>query len=116
MCHPQSVITRKNALWWAVAAVVAAFVLPPAATIIAVIVLILGYLLSIQFHPHTACRRCGGSGRHAGSVWAYGNRPCGACGGQARHRRWGAQFFHRDKQVRAEARASVATKRRSRPL
>jgi hypothetical protein len=110
------VITRKNSKWWIIGAVVLVIVVPAIVSVIAAVVVIASYLLSIQFHPHRACRGCNGTGRHSGSVWAYGARMCGSCGGQGRQRRWGAMFLHRDKQVRAEVRAGAAARRRARPL
>jgi uncharacterized membrane protein YgcG len=111
-----AMINRKNAFLWLLIAVLVVVLLPAVVWLIAGIAAFVSYWLSIQFHPHRACRACGGSGRHTGSVWAYGSRPCGSCGGQGRHRRWGAQVFHRDQRVRAEARAGEASRRRARPL
>jgi hypothetical protein len=110
------VITRKNAVLWLIGAGLFAFAAPPVATVLGAFVVVAGYLLSIQLHPHRSCRNCNGTGRNAGSVWAYANRMCGQCGGQGRHRRWGAQFFHRDTKVRAEARAGAAGQRRGKLL
>lgn len=109
-------ITRKNALWWIIAAVVFVIIAPVLYSIAIGFVTVISYLISIQLHPQRSCRACGGNGRHFGAVWAYGRRQCVSCAGQGRHRRWGAQFFHADKQVRAEARATESLQRRNKPL
>ena len=54
-----------------------------------------GYLVSIWFHPYTACEACKGSGKHKGAVFNYGFRPCHKCSGVGRKQRWGAQWFSR---------------------
>jgi hypothetical protein len=110
------VITRKSVRWLLLGAIAYIIIVPPVASVITAIVVFVGYLISLQLHPHRACRSCGGTGRHSGAIWAYGNRPCGSCGSAGRHRRWGTQFFHPSKQVRAEARSTAATRRRARPL
>jgi hypothetical protein len=109
-------ITRKNIWWWVGGAIAYVLIVPPVGSVISAIVVFVGYIISIQIHPHRLCRACNGTGRHSGSIWAYGNRPCGVCGSAGRHRRWGTQFFYAGKQVRAEARSSTAAKRRARPL
>jgi hypothetical protein len=110
------VITRKNALSWVILAGLFVIVAPVEAIVIAGVVVLAGYLVSLQVHPHRNCRSCDGTGRHSGAVWGYANRACGTCGGSPRHRRWGAQYLHASKQVRAEARAQAAGERRARPL
>jgi DnaJ-class molecular chaperone len=110
------VITRKNAVLWLIVAGLFAYKAPPVVSLAIGFVAFVGYLLSIQFHPHRNCRSCSGTGRRSGAVWAWGNRMCGLCGGQGRQRRWGAQFFHRNSQVRAEARAGAASQRRGKLL
>jgi DnaJ-class molecular chaperone len=110
------VISRKNAHWWVLALAGFVFLVPRIAAVITLVVLFIGYLISIQLHPHRSCRACGGTGRHSGYVYGFANRPCGSCGSAGRHRRWGAQFFHPNKQVRAEARSTAAGRRRGKPL
>jgi hypothetical protein len=116
ICHFDHVITRKNALWWLIGAVVFVIRAPALYSFVIGAPALLGYLISFQLHPQRSCRACGGNGRHFGAVWEYGRRQCMSCAGQGRHRRWGTQFFHADRQVRAEARATVSLQRRGRPL
>jgi hypothetical protein len=76
------------------------------------------YWLSLHRHPFRVCRRCGGTGRHRGTMFRWSHRACTACGGSPRHRRWGVQLFHNaptDKQTWAERAAKQAGGRRGAP-
>jgi len=73
------------------------------------------YAVSLMRHPHRRCRSCGGTGRHRGAMFTWGDRPCTTCGGAPRHRRWGVQATRPDTQTWAERAAARARKRPSRP-
>src|SRR5215475_925184 len=57
------------------------------------------YVVSLMRHPHRRCRACGGTGRHRGTMFTWGDRPCTTCGGGPRHRRWGVQAYRGDTQT-----------------
>lgn len=75
------------------------------------------YWISLHRHPRRVCRGCGGTGRHRGAMFWWGDRQCTKCAGSPRHRRWGVQLFHgaSGKQVWAEKAANKAKKRQSAP-
>jgi len=52
------------------------------------------YVVSLQLHPRRVCRACGGTGRHRGAMFRWGDRACTRCGGGPRHRRWGVQALY----------------------
>ena len=54
---------------------------------------IVGYVLSLRFHPLTTCKVCSATGRHFGSVYTYSQRRCRACGGTGRKDRLGTKLF-----------------------
>src|SRR5215475_12729700 len=70
------------------------------------------YVVSLMRHPHRRCRACGGTGRHRGTMFTWGDRPCTTCGGGPRHRRWGVQAYRGDTQTWAERAAARARRRR----
>jgi hypothetical protein len=74
------------------------------------------YVVSLWRHPHRKCRKCKGTGRQAGTMFTWGDRPCTTCGGGPRHRRWGTQFLYGGNQVWAEKTAVKARRRKARPL
>ena len=52
------------------------------------------WLVSLYFHPYGRCRRCGGSGRNAGSsARRFGT--CKRCKGNGRRWRAGARTIHK---------------------
>jgi DnaJ-class molecular chaperone len=51
-----------------------------------------GYLVSLKIWPETTCRRCGGSGKNAGSTTRRFGR-CKRCGGSGRRPRPGARLL-----------------------
>jgi hypothetical protein len=76
------------------------------------------YWISLHRHPFRVCRKCGGTGRHNGTMFWWSHRACTACGGSPRHRRWGVQAFHSvpaSKQTWAERNAKQAGERRGAP-
>lgn len=68
---------------------------PGTATVIAVVVVVLvvGYLVSLLLHPQTSCRACGGRGRNRGFVYRYSMGACGRCGGSGRKDRFGRRLL-----------------------
>jgi DnaJ-class molecular chaperone len=55
-----------------------------------------GYWVSLRLYPYTACPKCGGSGRNAGSNrrrWGS----CRRCGGSGKRWRWGVRVFMNDR-------------------
>jgi len=73
------------------------------------------YLVSLARHSRRVCRACGGSGRHRGAMFTWGDRACTVCGGQSRHRRWGVQALYSGSQTWAERAGARARKRRGAP-
>jgi hypothetical protein len=60
--------------------------------ILVVLVIAVGYLVSLSRHPYTRCRGCRGTpGRNWGSIYRRAYRPCGSCGGTGRKDRLGAR-------------------------
>jgi hypothetical protein len=72
------------------------------------------YVVSLQLHPRRVCRACGGTGRHQGAMFWWGDRACTRCGGGPRHRRWGVQTLYGASGTRtwAERAAKEAGRRR----
>lgn len=109
-------ITRKNAVWWALAVVFLVLVLPLAGKLVVGAGAVVAYLISLQVHPHRECRKCGGTGRHRGWLFGFAQRPCASCAGQSRHRRTGNVILSPGQPRLAERRAEAAGRRRNRPL
>jgi DnaJ-class molecular chaperone len=61
--------------------------------ILIIILVVVGYFISLRLHPLTKCRLCKGTGRHFGSVYTYAQRRCNKCGGNGRVDRLGARLF-----------------------
>jgi hypothetical protein len=57
-----------------------------------VVIVAVGYVVSLSTHPMRNCWYCKGSGRHNGTFWDYGQRPCSHCDG-GRVPRLGARYF-----------------------
>lgn len=49
---------------------------------------LIGYLLSLKWHPYRNCRVCAG-GRRRGTIFTKGLRTCGRCAGRGRRLRAG---------------------------
>jgi DnaJ-class molecular chaperone len=60
--------------------------------LVVVVVVIVGYLISIRVHPFTTCRRCNGTNRHKGAIYTYSFRKCRRCDGTGRKLRLGARM------------------------
>ena len=61
--------------------------------VLLILIVIVGYYVSLRAHPYTKCRLCNGRGRHFGSVYTYAHRRCRKCGGTGRKDRLGVRFF-----------------------
>ena len=82
--------------------------------IIIVVLIGIGYLVSLRRHPWRACRACKGTGRQFGAVWKGSHRLCTSCGGNGRRARRGIDVFHGGGEVWGERSPKDATTRRSR--
>lgn len=60
---------------------------------ITLVVLVVGYVLSLLLHPQTSCRACSGRGRNRGFVYRYSIGACGRCGGSGRKERFGTRVL-----------------------
>jgi DnaJ-class molecular chaperone len=69
-----------------------------------VVIVIVGYVLSILLHPYAKCDRCKGLGRHPGSLFTYSLRPCHRCNGTGRKQRIGALLLGRGKRQKPTSR------------
>ena len=85
------------------------------AEVITVAASFLIWLVSVWLTPFRKCRTCGGTGRLAGSLSTWANRPCPSCGGMGRHRRYFVTTVFGEKQTLGERRATRARARRNRP-
>lgn len=65
---------------------------PDTLVIYAVVILVLGYLVSLKLHPWRPCLRCKGKPRHQGAIYSYAWRNCGRCGGGGRELRRGVRI------------------------
>lgn len=62
--------------------------------ILIIILVVVGYFISLRLHPLVKCKVCKGTGRHFGSVYTYAQRRCNKCGGNGRVDRLGVRLFH----------------------
>jgi DnaJ-class molecular chaperone len=58
-----------------------------------IVIVAVGYLVSLRIHPLTKCPTCKMTGRHFGSVFKNSYRPCRRCRGSGRRDRLGTQIF-----------------------
>jgi len=58
-----------------------------------IVIVAVGYLVSVRIHPLRKCRTCKMTGRHFGGVFTNSHRPCRRCRGSGRRDRLGAQVF-----------------------
>jgi DnaJ-class molecular chaperone len=63
---------------------------PVLVLIVLVVVLALGYVVSVFLHPFKICPACKGTPRSYGSMYTKSFRLCDRCGGSGRVRRLGA--------------------------
>jgi DnaJ-class molecular chaperone len=62
--------------------------------IIAVVIIAVGYLISVRLHPLTKCPSCKMSGRHFGSIYSGTYRRCRKCEGRGQLDRLGTRVFY----------------------
>src|SRR5712692_7757011 len=112
LCHNEGVV------WWVLPIIPSLWLshgkLGQGVLIYGLIVAVL-YVVSLARHSNRRCRACGGSGRHRGAMFTWGDRLCATCGGQSRHRRWGVQLLYPQNRTWAERAAVEARKRRGAP-
>ena len=58
-----------------------------------IVIVAVGYLVSLRIHPLRKCPTCKMTGRHFGGVFTNSYRPCRRCRGSGRRDRLGAQVF-----------------------
>jgi hypothetical protein len=58
-----------------------------------IVIIVVGYLVSLRIHPLRKCPRCNMSGRHFGSVFTGTYRRCRRCDGRGQLDRVGTQVF-----------------------
>ena len=64
--------------------------------VLMVVLLAIAYLISLWLHPHTMCRRCGGTGKVGGGLmFAYARGFCHKCGATGLVPRFGTLLFDR---------------------
>lgn len=80
------------------------------------VLVVVGYLASLRLHPNRACRSCGGSGNHRGSIYKYSQRSCTSCGGNGRRGRLGVRVLHGRAHVWGERKPAETAAERSRNL
>lgn len=61
--------------------------------VVVILIVAVGYLISLRIHPLTKCRLCKASGRHFGVLYSQGFRRCRKCGGSGRRDRLGTKVF-----------------------
>jgi hypothetical protein len=116
VCHSLHMFNRLLIL---AGAIVLSVLLAPfylAFVVVGWAVIVVGYLVSLQLHPHYNCRACRGTGSHSGFLFGWSHRRCNSCGGQGRRRRLGTMMVSRDRQVWAERRQAAAGHRSNKPL
>jgi hypothetical protein len=61
--------------------------------LLVIVIVAVGYLVSLRIHPLRKCPRCKMTGRHFGGVFSYAYRPCRRCRGSGRRDRLGTQVL-----------------------
>jgi DnaJ-class molecular chaperone len=61
--------------------------------ILILIIVAVGYFVSLRLHPLRKCPRCNMSGRHFGSIYTGSYRRCSKCGGRGQLDRFGTKLF-----------------------
>jgi hypothetical protein len=115
ICHHTRVITWRARYLWLLALIILVIALPLGWGVGLAVAAAVAYYFSLHLHPDEACRTCGGTGRHPGSLFLWSRRQCSSCAGQGRHRRLGNVFLHPNQDVLRERSANKAKKRRKLP-
>jgi DnaJ-class molecular chaperone len=61
--------------------------------LLVIVVIAVGYLVSLRMHPLRKCPRCNMSGRHYGAFFTSAYRRCRRCEGKGQLDRVGTQVF-----------------------
>jgi DnaJ-class molecular chaperone len=61
--------------------------------VLIIIIIAVGYLVSLRIHPLRKCPRCNMSGRHYGAFFPNNYRRCRRCAGRGQLDRIGTQVF-----------------------
>jgi DnaJ-class molecular chaperone len=62
--------------------------------VLIIVILAVGYLVSLRIHPLRKCPRCNMSGRHFGTFFTGSYRRCRRCQGRGQLDRVGTQVFY----------------------
>ena len=62
--------------------------------VLIIVIIAVGYLVSLRIHPLRKCPRCNMSGRHFGAVFPGSYRRCRKCQGRGQLDRVGTQVFY----------------------
>ena len=62
-----------------------------------VLLILLGYYVSLIINPYAKCSRCHGKPRTQAWVFGYAHRMCTRCQGTGQEPRWGRKLFKMDK-------------------
>ena len=61
--------------------------------VLVIVIIAVGYLVSLRIHPLRKCPRCNMSGRHFGGVYKGSYRRCRRCSGRGQRDRIGTRFI-----------------------
>jgi DnaJ-class molecular chaperone len=62
--------------------------------VLVIVIIAVGYVVSVRIHPLRKCPRCNMSGRHFGAVFKGSYRRCRRCDGRGQLDRVGTQVFY----------------------
>jgi hypothetical protein len=67
-------------------------------TVVGIVLLVfVGYYVSLILHPMAKCMRCRGKPRSKGAIFGYAHRTCSRCAGTGQEPRLGRKLFHMDR-------------------
>jgi hypothetical protein len=67
-------------------------------TVVGIVLLVfVGYYVSLILHPMAKCMRCRGKPRSKGAIFSYAHRTCSRCAGTGQEPRLGRKLFHMDR-------------------
>jgi hypothetical protein len=64
------------------------------AAVVIIVIIAVGYLVSLRIHPLRKCPRCNMSGRHYGAIFTGTYRRCRRCDGKGQLDRIGTQVLY----------------------
>ena len=62
--------------------------------VLIIVIVAVGYLVSLRLHPLRKCPTCNMSGRHYGAIFSNNYRRCKRCEGRGQLDRVGTQVFY----------------------